>query len=220
MPELMMEEPAPTGQPAGPHPSGLPVGMEPGSFDDVDENYVSPEEQAQYDQFVTKALKLIHTKGSQRALLQQLNQPKMKVYEAVGRAAAMMAMTIAEQAEASGAKLSPDVVFHGTADYIVPELFEVGQAAKIIPMEDEQNQINMAFLEAQRVYGEELLNSPDGPKLQQEAQDYYSHQVAREMDEGGDPDQFREGILGVAREDPLASAISSELANRKAANGA
>jgi hypothetical protein len=193
-----------------PHPTGLPVGTTEADFEDVDENTVTREEQAQYDQFVTRALKLIHSKKTQAPLLEQLNQKDLTVPQAVGRAAAMMASALAEQAKAAKVDLSPDVVFHATADYIVPELFEIGEAAKIFPAV-EQEHINQAFLEAQKFYGEALLQGPDAEKLSAQAQDLYAHKVAEEIDSGAaDPGIFREGVLGVAKGDPLAAAISSE----------
>lgn len=210
MPELMpAESQEAQGQPT---PSGLPIGAEPGSFDSVDENTVSPEEQSQYDQFVAKAGKLIFKKKSRDAVLEQMNQKDMPVYAAVGRAAAHLAGALVDQAKASGVKLSPDVVFHATADFVIPSLFEIGQTAKIIPADDDQNQMHMAFLEAQKVYGEQMLKGPDAKKLSGDAQDFYAEQVGNEVDSGqADGASFREGTLGAAKDDPLASAVTAEM---------
>lgn len=192
-------------------PTGLPPGMQQGDLEGIDENTVSPEEQAQYDQFVTKALTLIHGEKSQDAILEQLNQKDLELYEAVGRSAAQMAMALADQAKAAGIELSPDVVWHATKDYIVPELFEIGEASRIFP-EAPQEQIDMAFLEATKVYGEQMLEGPDGGKLSEEAENFYAEQVAREVDSGEvDPDSFRGDVLGVQKGDPMAAAVAAEM---------
>jgi hypothetical protein len=205
---------APDAAPEGtPRPSGLPPGFEPGSFDHIDANTVSPEEQAQYDQFVVKALDLIHGPKTQKAVLEQINQKDMPVYQAVGRVAAMMAMTLEQQAKASGVELSGDVIFHAAKDYIIPEIFTIGEAAKILPKSKDDTQMNMAFLEAQKVYGEHLLQGPNASKISSDAQDFYAQNVASEMDAGhADPAKFRQNALGVDSNHPLNAAVMAEMA--------
>lgn len=207
---------APEAAPEGePRPSGLPPGYESGDFEGIDANTVSPEEQAQYDQLVTKALDLIDGPKTQRAILDQMNQKDMPVYQAVGRTAAMMAMALEQQAKASGIELSGDVIFHAAKDYILPELFTIGEAAKILPTpkDGDQSQLNMAFLEAQKVYGEHVLQGPDATKASQGAQDFYAQQVAKEVDDGKvDPAQFRQRALGVDGRHPLNAAVMAEMA--------
>lgn len=184
----------------GPRPTGTPPGMDPHAFDDVDENTVTPEEQEQYDQIASKALDVIWDERSQGAILEQMNQPDMEIHEAVGRAAAQLMGGVAASAKAAGVKISPDAVWAASRDEVVPALFELGKAAGIFDLEEgsqeEQDQINMAFYEGARIYLERMLQEPDAQRFSAEAQDVYAEQVAREVDAGDAPPDFRERLAG------------------------
>lgn len=181
-------------------PTGTPPGMSPAMFDEVDETTVLPQEQAQYDQIVNQAMRMIHGERSRDKVLEQINRPEMPVYQAVGRTAAMMAQAITQKAKTSGQELSPDAVWHAGADVIVPEIMIVGVESNIFPFkqdsEEFQTQMEMAFLEGNKVYGEQMLQGPDAQRFSQEAQDFYTEQIALEADEGTLAPGFREGLIG------------------------
>src|SRR5688572_24822495 len=101
MPRELVDLPRPSG--AG--PDGSIPGEEP-------EEAVSPEEQAQYDQFVARAINFIHNPESADSIIDHLNDSEVSIPEAVGRTAAFIAQRMVEAAKAMEVQLSPDVVFH------------------------------------------------------------------------------------------------------------
>lgn len=181
-------------------PTGLPGGMT--DADAVpaagDDNEVSPAEQTQYDQFVTKAMKWMHSEKSQNKIMRALNQSGKEVYESVGRVAAMVAKRFADSSKASGEPFTPDVLFHGTADVIVPQLFELGAAAGFFTMADgsqeEAEQMEMALIEAARIYGEGMIEKQGGQDFSGEAEDFIARGVAQEVDDGTVSPAFHQQI--------------------------
>lgn len=183
--DLIVEEPAaPVG--GSPFPTGLDPGDDGMPFQ-LDDQEVSPEEQAQYDQFVTRAMVMIHHQESRDRVLKALNNPNMTVHESVGRTTAMITKMVENMAAAAKVKLSPDVMFHG-AQEIVGDLMEVGRAAGVFKLDDAAAaaETEKAFLSAVKMYGEALSQGKNAPVG--EARKALQGQIANEI-KGGAVDE-------------------------------
>lgn len=164
-------------------------------IDPLDEEAVTPEEQQFYDTYLDKAMEFIHGPKSSREVLQHLNQKEMSVPEAVGRTTAMIAKNIVQSAKIAKAKVNPDAVF-GASQEIVEELLDLGSRAGIFPIEwpeedgedsltPEQQQLAQdSFACAAEVYGNDLLKSPEGAEISQDAQTEVLRQVQAESKAG------------------------------------
>lgn len=169
-------------------PTGLPPGQDPEQAAAMEDSETpTPEEQALYDKFVTRAIGFIHGEKTQGAVLEMMNQPSDPVHVNVGRAAVKVVQLIQQSAESSGQKL-PDSVIYGAGQEIVEDLLETGVAAKLFPLDVESKEydeaLELSFLEAVKKYGEDLLAGPDGEQISAQAQDHYASEVAREADAG------------------------------------
>ena len=165
---------------------------------------VTPEEQAQYDEFVNNALEIIYpaqTQGQpspqiinslsgqmseqERELLAQADPPlgNSPIDNLAGTGAAVVVMVEGSAAQA-GARIDDDVLFHAGAD-ILAELAEVAEAAKIHPYSEEE--MESALYRALDIY---RMSSPrvDPEMLAQEF-----GQIA-EADKAGQLDQVLPGI--------------------------
>lgn len=181
------------------HASGMPPGLPAEqTADSGDETAVSPEEQDQYDQIVAKVGQFLwNNKQGQKKVISQLNQSGREFYENVGQAAYQMVKAETNKAKNAGVNVSADAAFHAAADSVVPWLFELAEAAKIVKFgapEQEEQQKQMALMEAVRLHGEEMLKGPDAGKHSAEAQDFYAHQVAKEADQGALAPGFAESL--------------------------
>lgn len=209
-----------------PRPTGAGPNGDVPSVDPAEDEDVSPEEQGQYEQFVTRALQFIHGPKSRDAVIDHLNQPDLSVPEAVGRTSAFVVMRVNELAKAGGAKLSPDVVFHAGQE-IVEELMEVGARAKILPIEwpEEDSEeamspetiqlVEQAFAIGAHEYGKHFVQTEEGQAVAGEAGDFYARQVAKEADAGTlHPDfgqQASPREVGPRRDTPVAQGVRRAL---------
>lgn len=190
--------------------TGLPPGTDPAVLEQEPSEQATPEEQAIYDQMVTRLGKFVWSEKNVQKVLSQINQSDKEVYETVGRAAYQLVKAEAEKAKAAGEKMSTEIGVAVAADYVIPWLFEIGEAAKVIPkMEQaqEQEQMGMALMEATRLHGESLLSSPKGSQLSAQAQDYYAEHVAKEADAG----QVDPGFQQALRPSPIAAGVRREI---------
>src|SRR5688572_27007733 len=118
--------------------SGLPPGMEAPTDmpDPSDATEPDPQEQGQYDQLVAKIGKFVWAdKKGQGKVLAQLNDSGREFFENAGRATYQMVRAEMDKAKAAGVEISPDAAFHAAADSVVPWLFELASAAKIVSFE-------------------------------------------------------------------------------------
>lgn len=118
---------APTGAPQA-QPQGAPTG------DDEETPNVSPEEQAQYEQFVNNGLEVIYggdgdEAGARPDVLSRL-QESSDPLENLANTAVWLTTMLETSAENGGTQLDDAVVFHG-GKAILEELAEVAQAANI-----------------------------------------------------------------------------------------
>ena len=155
--------------------SGEPVRprLIPGTDQTEGEIPATPQDEADVQQTVDKALRMIHGRQSRDQILKTLHNPEGTVAQTVGKLTFDLLMTVSKQKEAGGgAPLSEDVLREAAA-YVVPELLKVGCAAGIFPFDDPDNenpgegndefnkQVRLAMAEAVKVYGEQVLKSPN-----------------------------------------------------------
>lgn len=180
--------------------SNHPISDQPATTDD---QQVSPEEQKQYDDFVTRAKLFINdprvpkgAKGSPQpngkaprdVIIDHLNIKGMSAADAVGRTTAQVAWILYTAAKRGGMPYSPDVLYHG-ADEIMSDLYQIGVHSGVIknpPPEgspEEEHLLGLAKLSAAKFFGQNLIDT--GQANQKEAQQYYLEQIQREGDSGG-----------------------------------
>jgi type III secretion system FlhB-like substrate exporter len=96
---------------------------------------VSPEEQAQYTQFVENAMAMMYDDKMMPTLIQQLKTGD-KPAEALGNAVATIVMRLEDSAKDKGIDLSGDVMFHGATE-ILEQLVELAEAAGVEVSEED-----------------------------------------------------------------------------------
>jgi hypothetical protein len=167
-----------------------------------DETEVSPEEQDEYDDFVTRAKlfindprKPLNSKGNpvpnakapRDVILDHLNLPGENAADSVGRTTAQVAWLLYMNGKSQGHPYSPDVLYHG-ADEIMSDLYQIATAANLIkdaPAPDspeEEHLLGLAKLAACKHFGQNLIDS--GQANSSEAQEYYLAQIDREGKSG------------------------------------
>lgn len=180
-----------------------PVSQSPTNQDD---STVTPEEQQQYDDFVTRCKLFIsdyrppkNNKGSLQpngkaprdVIIEHLNSPGgQNAAAAVGRTAAEVIKLVTNNAKAAGYPYPPDVIFHG-ADEVISDLYQIGIAAGVIKnpppdnSEQEQHLLGMAKLYTTQFFGQGLIDSgQDPPELRQQAHQYVLDQIQKEAQTG------------------------------------
>ena len=175
------------------HPA--PTGKMPGQ-PEFNEETPSEDEQNQYEQFVTKAVSFMGKNAGQ--LVATMNDKDKPVYESVGALTVKVGKMVLGSAKAAGAEISPDII-HASGEEIVEHLMEMGDAAGIFPFDSDSEEyemaMNMSFLHAAEIVGNETLQSPEyTPELKEEAGDFYAQQVAGEVQRGEVPEGFHDDI--------------------------
>ncbi len=166
-----------------------------GAIGPVDETAVSPEEQEQYEDFVSRAIHFVNDtrvpqKGARSpadAVLERMNQRGLTVPEALGGTTADVVFMIHNNAKRQGVEYEADVLWHG-ADEIMSQLLDLGRASGVFPKlppensEEEQKLLGAAKAEAAKAFGEKLIATGQAP--QAEAQAFMQEQMQREADSG------------------------------------
>lgn len=195
-------------QPADLFPTGTPPGADPNAMDELDETAVSPEEQREYNQVVTKAMETIYAAPSE--WVGAINSRDQPIHAQVGRAVARLGKMIEGSAEAAGKKLSPDVMFHA-AEEITAGLLDLGIEAGVVqidPESDEYQQVlGMSLMEAAKTFGEDIIADPvRGPALSDEAGNVWAHRVAEEVEAGQADPGFTEMV-----QTPVSAGVSKAI---------
>jgi hypothetical protein len=160
---LPPEELPPEDQLAPDESQGVPTDELPPTAEDA-----SPEEQAQKDQFVGRAMELIYSDKVFPQVVQMLeggasDQPDPETGETAegdpvqGLAAAttMIVSRVAEVAEQKGAAISPDVLYHAGAD-ILEELAEVSKRGQIKDYSQDHDALEQAWFTALDMYRNQM----------------------------------------------------------------
>lgn len=165
------------------HPA--PTGKMPGQ-PEFNEEEASPEEQAQYDQFVNLALNFMAKSPDKVAA--SMNDKSRPVHENVGAMAVQIGEMVLGSAKSGGVEPSGEIL-HAAGAEIVEHLMELGDAAGIWPFEQSDDQYDeeqsMALLHAAKVAGEALLQSPQyDDAMKEEAGNMLARGVADEVQRG------------------------------------
>jgi hypothetical protein len=102
------------------------------------ESNVTPEEQAQYDQFVGNALRIISSDKTRQGLLKTL-AGNGRPQEGLANTAVMIAKRVVDSARENGVEISGDVLLHGGVQ-VVEALADVQEAAGIAELSEEEVQ--------------------------------------------------------------------------------
>jgi len=173
----------------------MPTGKMPGT-PEFNEEEPTEQEQAQYDQFVKKALGFMSQHTDE--LVASMNNKEQPVHMNVAALAVKLGKGIYGMAQSAGEEIGMEVIQAAGAE-IIEHLMELGVAAQIFPFSEEADEYEqvqaMALLEAEKIVGEELIGSPkyDGA-MQEQAQNFYAQQVAGEVQRGETPENFHENI--------------------------
>lgn len=172
-----------------------PTGRMPGQ-PEFNEEEVTPDEQANYDQFVTKALDFMGKNTTK--MVASMNNNQKPIHENVGELAVKIGQGVYDMAKSSKVDISMEILQAAGAE-IIEHLMELGDSSGIFEFEEDSTQYeevqSMALLHAQKVVGERLINSPqyDGA-MQEQAQNFYAQQVAGEVQRGEAPENFHENL--------------------------
>lgn len=171
-----------------------------------DDSQVTPEEQKQYDDFVTRAKLFINdpreplnSKGAKQpngkaprdVIIDHLNSiDGASAAQAVGRTAAQVVTLITNNATQQGHPYDPDVVLHGS-DEIISDLYQIGVAAGVIknppPADSDQEAhlLSLAKMYGAQFFGQNMIDSGQNtPALRQQAHQYVMDQMQREAQSG------------------------------------
>lgn len=168
--------------------SDAPIGM--------NEEQVSPEEQAQYDEFASMAIGMVHDLekvGPNKApadLILDFFKPKdLTVPKALGFATAEVCYTVHQYMKRQGNEISPDVIFHA-AQEVMANIYEVAAAAGVIPTDklppdgspQEEQLLGKALLYATERFAQRLEGSGQLPR--EDAMSNLNEQIKREAETG------------------------------------
>lgn len=174
---------------------------------------VTPEEQAQYTDFVRRALLFISDdrkpggskKSPLQSTLEMLNNPRKNVADAIGFTASQVTRLIANGAQRAKQAFPPDVLFHGGYE-LVQHLYMLGAVhhlfkgvpelnADVATEEDhqwspqEQKIIDTAFATGVQYYGKYLQDSGQiTPQFREQSVKFWKEQIANETAKGEVPD--------------------------------
>lgn len=164
----------------------------------------SPQEEADLDQVVSKAMTMIHGRKSRDEVVKALHNPREPVAAVVGRIAANILMSISDQKSAATKEPVDREVLREAASYVVPELLQVGVAAGVFPFDapDEASeevgagttefdqQVRLSMLEAVKVYGEAQLQKPGAEAESSAAGDEWARGIQQEVADGHADPQY------------------------------
>lgn len=168
--------------------SDAPIGM--------DEEQVSPEEQAQYDEFTSMALGLVHDLkkvGPNRApadiILDFFKPGDMTVPKALGFATAEVCYTVHNFMKRQQVEIAADVIFHA-AEEVMTNIYEVAAAARVIPTEklppdnspQEEQLLGRALIYAVEQFAQKLQATGQLPR--EEAAKHLDENIRREAETG------------------------------------
>jgi len=168
--------------------SGEPAGM--------DETQVTPEEQAQYDEFTTMALGIVHglnkvgpNRASADVVLDYFKPSGTTVPQALGFATAEVCYTVHQYMKRQSVEIGADVIFHSAAE-VMSEIYEFATIAKVIPVAklpppnspQEEQLLGKALMYAVERFGQRLEATGQLPR--EEANQHLSEQIRREGESG------------------------------------
>lgn len=180
--------------------------MQPGA-----ENQASPEEQAQYDQFVGRAMELIYNPQMFPRVVEMLRGGGEEgegaeqtgasgPEQGLANTTAMVITRVHKASGEAGANISPDVLFHGGSEVFM-QLAEVSDKAGITDYANDRDKLEAAYFLAIDVTTQQM--QADGSIDQEGAK--AAMQKLVDMDANGELEQIFHGLNEkdkAAREDP------------------
>lgn len=103
---------------------------------EADEGSVSPEEQAQYNEFVTNGMSLLHNEKALSGLLKAMKGDDNPV-EGLANTVASIVMRIEDSAQKQGVKISGDVIMHGGTE-LLEQAAELAEKAGVHEFSDKE----------------------------------------------------------------------------------
>lgn len=185
--------------PAGDMPQGEPPPEEAQETDTGGVQQASPEEQAQYDQFVGRAMEVIYNKKMFPHVVEMLRgggndgQDKQAAgpsgpAQGLANATALIVTRVYKAAADARTNISPDVLFHGGTE-IFQQLAEISDKAKISNYAKDRDALEGAYFVAIDKTTEQLKQSG----VIDEAEAKAAMQQLQEMDQKGEVESlFRE----------------------------
>ncbi len=161
-------------------PAAPPVGEE--------QTNVSPEEQAQYDQFVDQALSAIYDEKSLPGVIESLKGNGNPV-DGLANTAVSIVTRVQDSAEKAGQALSVDVLFMGGAE-ILEDLAGLSEKVGIHTFTPEE--VEGALFQAMDLYREQKGRDGGGGQLAAQSKQDFSELVA--LDKAGELDKVQPGL--------------------------
>jgi len=186
MPGLMQEqvpEQAPQGMPQ--EAVAPDADTQEGGQPDIEGN-VSPEEQAEYDQFVDKGLQLIYNEAMTDKILERLQASENPI-EGLANVTFMVVEKLVNSAKKSGKEFSGDVKFHGGVE-ILEDIANLAAEAGVHEYTEEE--LESSIYATLDLYGEMELKS--GSHDQGAAQEDMANLI--QMDQDGSLEQEFPGL--------------------------
>lgn len=109
----------------------------------------SPEEQAQYEQFVTNGMNMMYDQQGLPTILQSLSGAGSPV-EGLANTLAMMVMRLEDSAADAGQEISGDAMYAGVTEQILPLLVELADAGGVHEYKEEE--VDAALFQALDIY--------------------------------------------------------------------
>lgn len=114
----------------------------------------TPEEQAQYDDLVTRAMELMYSDQTHDMVVERMRAMKDKPALMIGTLAANLARKAVEDIRAEGGQVEDEILAYAGFE-IVAELIELAQAAGIVPKSEDDEPLGKgAMYVAIRAYAE------------------------------------------------------------------
>ena len=167
-----------------------PVGFTPGEDIEDDETpNVDPEEQQQYDQFVTNAMELMYGDDDkvEPQVLQRLSTGN-KPIDVLAQTTVWLVMLVEQDATRNNVNITDDVVFHAGRE-IMEQLIEIAEAAEIHTFKEAE--IQGAWYQALDMYRE--ANSDEGGRFNPE-EAAAAFEALNEADKEGRADEVLPGF--------------------------
>ena len=136
----------PSPGPPGAAPPIQPGNLKPAEVDD--EGSVSPEEQAQYNEFVTNGMSLLHNEKALSGLLKAMKGDGNPV-EGLANTVASIVMRVEDSAQKKGIEISGDVIMHGGTE-LLEQAAELAEKAGVHKFSDDE--IESALYLAMDIY--------------------------------------------------------------------
>lgn len=164
---------------------------------DLESDQATPQEQAQYDEIVTRMMSMIHDPQTGKSIVDAMKGGQRSVGSAVASAAEKLILFAKESSKAQGVEFAPEALREAFGKEIIPELVDVGEAEGLWELDEKEYEkaVQDSVMLATKRVGETMIRNGTIP--QSEAQDFLSSQGVEVSDMI--PEGLTPGAEGVAR---------------------